>query len=549
MGRRIEIKPERKVFISFLGNSRYDETTYEFEGYSPVKTRFVQEALFDNICANWEKESADNKIIIVCTDGDEGSYKTNYSIDYNPNGLEAILRNKTYTNIVSRCIYKEDVNDIWKWFDFLKSIIPNDVQVYFDVTYAFRSIPIFSLAFFDYIKVIKHASLEHIFYGQYVKDAKPSKIVDLTDVVKLQRYTKVVDAFTTYGHISAFSAEIKNDDDSLYSVSRKIREFDEFIAANRMDDIRGGKFCDIVDKRKDVSYSKLKKPMQEVLDMLLSQFESYTKNSEENVFHAIEWAYKYKMLPQAYTMGYEHIITRVHSLLKEVMPVTLSEKEQRELVSSVIGMKEKDVLNRKFEGIAAKFPFKTCFILSTQWIKELRKPFKDFCNDRIRMDHAKDEGYSYDTLSKNFNKNFYTCISILNSATPIVEPSIPDRNIFVNITNHPSSQWDDYQKETARQYGEVHDLEFPSIDEMGDENYISKLVDKSIADIQLLSNNWSCHVTVHIMGEMTFTYAMVQKLRMMGVTCVASTTERIVDIQPDGSKVVKFKFERFREYR
>ena len=52
---------------------------------------------------------------------------------------------------------------------------------------------------------------------------------------------------------------------------------------------------------------------------------------------------------------------------------------------------------------------------------------------------------------------------------------------------------------------------------------------------------------VHIMGEMNFTYALVNKLKANGIKCVASTTKRET-VEENGVKISKFNFVRFREY-
>ena len=52
---------------------------------------------------------------------------------------------------------------------------------------------------------------------------------------------------------------------------------------------------------------------------------------------------------------------------------------------------------------------------------------------------------------------------------------------------------------------------------------------------------------VHIMGEMTFTFAMVNALHKKGITCIASTTERISS-EENGVKTSEFKFVQFRKY-
>ena len=55
-------------------------------------------------------------------------------------------------------------------------------------------------------------------------------------------------------------------------------------------------------------------------------------------------------------------------------------------------------------------------------------------------------------------------------------------------------------------------------------------------------------VTVHVMGEMTFTHALVSRLKAQGIRCVASTTERHVRMEADRTKVSEFRFVQFREY-
>ena len=116
--------------------------------------------------------------------------------------------------------------------------------------------------------------------------------------------------------------------------------------------------------------------------------------------------------------------------------------------------------------------------------------------------------------------------------------------MFINLTNHPSSGWSEEQLKAARQYGEVVDISFPNIEPYFTSKDISELADDVVESIKLLDS----HLVVHVMGEMTLTYAVVSRLKALGVTCVASTTERIVKMMPDGKKVSDFKFVQFREY-
>ena len=55
----------RRVFISFLGTGNYVQTYYSFNGKTTNPVRFVQEALVENICKDWNDN---DRIFIFCTE-------------------------------------------------------------------------------------------------------------------------------------------------------------------------------------------------------------------------------------------------------------------------------------------------------------------------------------------------------------------------------------------------------------------------------------------------------------------------------------------------
>lgn len=119
--------------------------------------------------------------------------------------------------------------------------------------------------------------------------------------------------------------------------------------------------------------------------------------------------------------------------------------------------------------------------------------------------------------------------------------------MLINLSNHPSSKWSEEQMNAAKCYGDVVDLPFPIVNPNGNEQYIDTLAEEYLVKMKNLSSDNSIFV-VHLMGEMSFTFALVLRLQNLGVQCVASTTERIVEDLEDGKKQVTFKFVRFRAY-
>lgn len=119
--------------------------------------------------------------------------------------------------------------------------------------------------------------------------------------------------------------------------------------------------------------------------------------------------------------------------------------------------------------------------------------------------------------------------------------------MLINLSNHPLATWTKEQLEAASIYGTILDLPFPLIDSALDESDISDLAQEYLLKIESLSEDIT-QTVIHVMGEMTFTFALVTELKKLGCKCVASTTKRISEVMPDGSKISKFEFGRFREY-
>jgi hypothetical protein len=118
--------------------------------------------------------------------------------------------------------------------------------------------------------------------------------------------------------------------------------------------------------------------------------------------------------------------------------------------------------------------------------------------------------------------------------------------MLINLSNHPSTLWQAAQLASATVYGEIINLPFPVVNPEGDEKYIQTLGKEYLEKIEQLAQGKN--VTVHLMGELTLTYYLVNALIAKGIKCVASTTERVAE-EKDGAKISEFRFKQFREYK
>jgi len=120
--------------------------------------------------------------------------------------------------------------------------------------------------------------------------------------------------------------------------------------------------------------------------------------------------------------------------------------------------------------------------------------------------------------------------------------------MLINLSNHPSSGWNAVQKGAASVYENIVDLPFPKLDpwwSIEEIDQMAAIYEMKVAEI--MTNKDSGQNVVHLMGELTFCFALSKKLQKRGILCIASTTERIV-VENGTSKISEFRFCRFREY-
>ena len=119
--------------------------------------------------------------------------------------------------------------------------------------------------------------------------------------------------------------------------------------------------------------------------------------------------------------------------------------------------------------------------------------------------------------------------------------------MFINLSNHKSSDWSEKQLNDALQYGEIIDLPFPEINPYKSRAEINELAEKYFDLIIGYDNS-----TVMVQGEYTFTFKIVEKLKKRGIKVVAACSERkvIEKVSTNGTTIRQsvFEFIQFREY-
>ena len=121
--------------------------------------------------------------------------------------------------------------------------------------------------------------------------------------------------------------------------------------------------------------------------------------------------------------------------------------------------------------------------------------------------------------------------------------------MLINLSNHPSDTWSDRHLQAAcEHFGEIVDIVFPVIDPTLDESGIDLLAVEYLGKINEIAVENNIKPVVHLMGEYSFCYQLVNLLKAEGIESVVSTSERQTQMNPDGSKTIQFNFVRFRNY-
>jgi len=119
--------------------------------------------------------------------------------------------------------------------------------------------------------------------------------------------------------------------------------------------------------------------------------------------------------------------------------------------------------------------------------------------------------------------------------------------MFINFTNHSSSNWSEVQISAAEKYGEIKDIPFPSVDPSDDGFYISNLADYYNSEIIKYKPT-----AVLCQGEMTLAFAVVTRLNLSGIVVLAACSSRvskeITGIDGKTTKHSEFVFVQFRRY-
>ena len=424
----------RKVFISFLGTNNYVECCYQYNDVISKPVRFVQEALIAHLCKDWTEK---DRILIFCTSkattGEDGAKEINWfdngqqriNCDTERIGLQHRLEELGVSMNLKAIIEEIDIDagfsedEIWRIFNTVYHQLQPGDQIYFDVTHAFRSIPLFSIVLFNYARFMIGTHLESIVYGAFEKLGSAAKVrellpeeriapvINLINVARLQEYNQIASGLKSFGKIRQIRSVINTDvssesDKAIADLGSSIAELDEYINTINLQKIKSGSY--ITKFRNNYKYVKRKykivEPISKILDDLNNETADFVSGSSfQNIEAAINWTLKHDMLMQAFPLAEEYIILHVADMLIDLKPSSLSSKKYRIFISSILGMPEDDFISKNWKADLAEYPEAADDISEDFLIRELRPGYDRIREARNSLAHG-NGSKTYDELKK-----------------------------------------------------------------------------------------------------------------------------------------------------
>ena len=554
-----------RLFISFLGTGVYRPCNYTWqEGENTVKcrTRFIQEATLRMIDAeDWD---ATDRICIFLTDKAKGNNWLSHTNEGTSTaGLEEVIEKMQLKAQVKDIHVAEGKNEeeLWEIFQTVFDQIGEGDKVYFDITHGFRYLPMLALVLMNYAKALKNISVEQISYGNFEARTKDetgdnAPITDLKSLSVLQDWTIAASDYKKYGNVT----ELKNlvdeklipllrnpEEKPIWAMEvRKLVGLLEKYSVERqtcrgLDIVKGKTAQQIINGFKAIKGTGIV-PLNPIFELLQGTI-APPEDTIRNCLHAARWCYERQLYQQAITILQEGVV----AFLAERNGIDKANENERGLITGGITIKQYNTPEKEWRGdhdIIKK-------ILSDSWVdnQDFRNVFNATSDIRNDFNHAGFRSKRTPLDAKKMSKSIRERISAFEKLLlPHDKKSYASENstVYINLSNHPTTEWMEEQKAEAKRYGELVDVPFPSIpeDATGDE---VELTANEVVN-ELLKDYKEADLTIHVMGEQVATYHIVRLLKEKGIRCVASSTRREAQDLGDGKKLSQFVFAGFRAY-
>jgi len=212
------------ILLSMLGTNDYKEVAYTWGDKKALPSKFFQAAL-----AGWFPQAN----VLICV--------TKESRDKHEQAVKQLLPSAELVDIPSG---KKEA-EFWEIFNTLEQHIPTGVELVFDVTHGFRSLPTLALLVVSFLRAAKAVQLKYVLYGAYeARTGDTAPVFDLTPFMTMLDWASATNRFLETGDASKFRPLVETRgarplNTHLNSALKELTGLSEALSTNRA--MRAGK--------------------------------------------------------------------------------------------------------------------------------------------------------------------------------------------------------------------------------------------------------------------------------------------------------------------
>lgn len=358
-----------KKYLAFLGTNKYLECCYEFQGIPMEPLRYVQEV---TLKASFSDSAFEDKIVIFLT---QKARERNWENDVHQPGLEG-LRSRISGLGLNAEVVDVDIPDghteeeIWSIFNKIYEHLAHGDEVYFDITHAFRSIPMLAIVVLNYAKVLKEIRIKGIYYGAFEKlggykevsdmpvEDRIAPVLDLTPLVLLLDWTIAIDGFLASGDagrvktlanegVTPVLKASKGRDESAVAIRKLAEKLYTF--TNIMMTCRGPEIStitlDLKEHLQKCEAIDMIQPFKPLFELIVNKLEGFSGEVVKDGVCAAKWCLEHNLIQQGYTILLE--IIRSHFIAK--IKGNHLDVEMREIVAQAEPIIRKNIVEKPDE--------------------------------------------------------------------------------------------------------------------------------------------------------------------------------------------------------
>ncbi len=333
----------RKIYVSFLGTSNYVKFVYQYKigvgkFWKSSPTRFIQEALAEKDCKDWGKE--DRIAIFTTIDAYENNWQDGGHGNSKLEGLESCFINMKKAGKIKEDLPctppieipdVKDSKDIWELFKIVNDTIKDYDEIYFDITHAYRFIPMFAMSLFNYSQFVNTTKVVSVKYAMLnysdeqlaeiknkikLEDRDVQEVLDLTPLIHLQDWTYATATYLENGNAHSLIKLAKEEGKKDFANALKDVMLD-FQTCRSIPIVKGTHFKELVDKLPDFGSDVSKQPFNNLVRQIRKEISGFKHDAsstidDENVnngYKAAIWCFNNQLYQQAITILRENIVT------------------------------------------------------------------------------------------------------------------------------------------------------------------------------------------------------------------------------------------------